>query len=100
MEVDCGPEVSFAGAENISLYQSSQWAERGFCKQCGTHLFYRLKEDNLHMIPVGLLDVDDIEFTFKEQVFIEEKPAFYSFSNDTKNSICDESIAAFLAKKE
>jgi hypothetical protein len=100
MEVDCGPEVSFAGAENISLYQSSQWAERGFCKQCGTHLFYRLKEDNLHMIPVGLLDVDDIEFTFKEQVFIEEKPAFYSFSNDTKNSIGDESIAAFLAKKE
>ena len=25
--------------------QSSAWAERGFCKNCGSHLFYRLKEN-------------------------------------------------------
>ena len=99
MEVDCGPDVSFTGAKNISLYQSSEWAGRGFCNQCGTNLFYRLKEGNMHMMPVGLFD-DDKEFTFKKQVFIEEKPDFYSFSNDTENSTGDESVAKFLAKKE
>jgi hypothetical protein len=31
-----------SGKENISVYPSSEWAECGFCKHCGTHLFYRL----------------------------------------------------------
>ena len=43
MAVDCGTDVSFEGEENISVYSSSEWAERGFCKECGSHLFYRLK---------------------------------------------------------
>jgi hypothetical protein len=29
-----------------SVYDSSPWAQRGFCGQCGTHLFYRLKESD------------------------------------------------------
>ncbi|MFT5397187.1 MAG: hypothetical protein ACI85N_002405 [Gammaproteobacteria bacterium] len=98
MEVDCGPDVVFTGAENISCYQSSEWAERGFCSQCGTHLFYRLKEGNLHMIPVGLFE-DDQGLRFKKQVFIEEKPSFYSFSNETKNYTGYEIVTEFLADK-
>ena len=39
MEVDCGTEVSFSGEENIRVYDSSNWAERGFCNNCGSHLF-------------------------------------------------------------
>ena len=27
--VDCGSDVSFEGEENIGIYQSSEWAERG-----------------------------------------------------------------------
>ena len=29
------PKIS--GAEHIGRYRSSEWAERCFCKQCGTH---------------------------------------------------------------
>ena len=36
LEVACGNEVSFEGEDNISVYQSSDWAERGFCKNCGS----------------------------------------------------------------
>ncbi len=46
MAVDCGTDVSFEGEENISVFKSSEWAERGFCNKCGSHLFYRLKESN------------------------------------------------------
>lgn len=35
--------VTFEGEENVSRYDSSAWAERGFCTRCGTNLFYRLK---------------------------------------------------------
>ena len=29
--------VEFTGTEHIGVYGSSPWAERGFCKSCGTH---------------------------------------------------------------
>jgi len=29
---DCSTEVSFVGEENITVFDSSEWAERGFCK--------------------------------------------------------------------
>jgi hypothetical protein len=84
MAVDCGAEVAFKGEENITVFDSSDWAERGFCKKCGSHLFYRLKQNQQHMIPVGLFD-DQQPFVFNHQVFIDKKPAFYSFANETKN---------------
>jgi hypothetical protein len=83
MEIDCGNEVEFTGEQNISLFQSSDWAERGFCKHCGTHLFYRLKSEQLHMMPVGLFE-DDSNFKFTQQVFIDQKPDYYEFANKTE----------------
>ena len=32
-----------AGHHSIGVFSSSDWAERGFCTKCGTHLFYHLK---------------------------------------------------------
>ena len=84
MEIDCGTDVSFEGEDNIAVYNSSRWAERGFCKKCGSHLFYRLKENRQHMIPVGLFD-DQEHLKFENQVFIDRKPSFYSFSNNTSD---------------
>ena len=94
METDCGTEVSIDGEENVSVYDSSAWAERGFCAKCGTHLFYRLKETGQHMMPVGLFDTDE-RMAFKSQVFIDEKPGFYEFSNDTTNMTGPEIFARY-----
>ena len=84
MEIDCGTNVSFGGDDAISVYDSSEWAERGFCNKCGTHLFYRLKQNQQHIVPVGLFD-DQSQFVFSRQVFIDRKPSYYSFSNETEN---------------
>lgn len=96
MEIDCGTEVSFKGEENITVYNSSDWVERGFCKQCGSHLFYRLKETRQHMVPVGIFD-DPAPFVFKHQVFIDKKPSFYNFSNETENMTEAEIFALYGA---
>jgi len=69
--VDCGPEVSIDGQEHVSIYDSSEWAERAFCKKCGTHLFYRLKKNNQHMISPEFLN--DGEFHLNHQIFIDDK---------------------------
>jgi len=83
MVVNCGDAVEFSGAEHIGSYASSAWAERGFCKSCGTHLFYRLKAGPTYFVPVGLFDADSA-LHFDHQVFVDEKPAFYAFANETK----------------
>lgn len=92
--VECGSDVPFEGAEHISVFNSSEWAERGFCKICGTHLFYRLKQDGHYAIPVGLFDDSD-QWQMTEQIFIEQKPSFYSFTQKTKNMTGEEVFAQY-----
>jgi len=84
MEIDCGTDIAFEGEDSIKVFSSSNWAERGFCENCGTHLFYRLKETRQHMVPVGLFDNQD-DFVFENQVFIDKKPSYYCFSNKTND---------------
>lgn len=95
MTVDCGTEVSFSGEENITVFDSSDWAERGFCSKCGSHLFYRLKESGQHIMSAGLFG--DTSFEFDHQVFIDEKPTYYSFANQTHDMTGPELFAKFGA---
>ena len=97
MCVDCGSDVTFEGEENISVYDSSDWAERGFCKKCGSHLFYRLKEVNDHQVPVGLFDEQN-NYHFELQVYIDQKPSFYDFANKTKEMTEAEVIEKYAPK--
>ena len=34
--------IAFEGKENIGRYQSSEWAERAWCKNCGSNLWYQV----------------------------------------------------------
>lgn len=84
LSIPCGREVTYEGEENIAVYASSAWAERGFCKVCGSHLFFRVNANQHHYIPVGLFDQQG-SFTFERQSFIDRKPSFYAFENKTRN---------------
>ena len=96
LAANCGNKVIFEGEENIGVFNSSAWAERGFCKLCGTHLFYRLKGSGDYSIPVGLFD-NDLNITLHEQFFIEEKPNYYSFAEKTIQMTGAELFAKFGA---
>ncbi|QIB65723.1 GFA family protein [Kineobactrum salinum] len=84
MELECGSDVKFEGFENIEVFKSSDWAERGFCKVCGSHLFIKSVESGEYGIPPGLFDSDK-GIDFNRQVFFDKKPDYYSFSNTTRN---------------
>ncbi len=94
MQIACGSDILIDGNENISVFDSSMWAERGFCSKCGTHLFYRIKETGQHMIPVGIFD-DDETLVFDRQVFVDEKPSFYRFANETQDMTGAEVFAKY-----
>ena len=92
--LNCGTDVSISGAESISVFDSSEWAERAFCNRCGSSLFYRLKHSGEHIVSAGLFeDADDLNFA--TQVFIDEKPPFYSFAENTKNLTGPEVFALY-----
>jgi len=96
LAVDCGADVTFSNEGNVSVYNSSDWAERGFCNKCGSHLFYRMKQSKQYIMPVGLFNGDD--FVFDHQIFIDEKPSFYCFANETKNMTGAEVFAQFSSE--
>lgn len=92
LEVDSNIKIN--GEENVKYYDSSQWAKRAFCSNCGSNLFYLLKGKNLYFIQAGLFDLEGkVEFT--HQVFIDKKPSYYEFKNKTKNLTEEEVFAMF-----
>lgn len=97
--IDCGSDVAFKGQENIGIFASSDWAERGFCKKCGSHLFYRLKQANQYIVPAGIFDHTE-QLIFDHQIFIEEKPEYYSFANVTHNMTGAEVFAQYAPVPE
>ena len=94
LAIDCSDTVRVSGESSVTRYSSSDWADRAFCKNCGTHLFYYLKPANQFHLPVGLLQTDK-SFTFTHQIFIEEKPSYYDFKNKTQNMTGAEVFAHF-----
>jgi hypothetical protein len=84
MSINGGEHLKFSGEEFISRYSSSDWAERGFCKKCGAHLFYRLKKTDHYFLMIGLFG-NTVSPKFETQEFIDEKPEYYSFANETKS---------------
>ena len=86
MSVHAQNKVEFSGAENIQNYESSQWAERGFCTQCGSSLYYFLKPrpgvpDGEYMLAAGSVD-DQSALVFEHEVYVDATPGWYQFDNE------------------
>lgn len=99
MTIDCGTDVTINDTALVSTFSSSDWAERGFCKQCGSHLFYHLKPTGQYIMPAGLFDGNEHR-EFDHQIFIEQKPSYYSFANQTKNMTGEEVFAQFEQEQQ
>lgn len=72
--------VEFEGAEHIRRYASSDWAERGFCGECGTNLFYFLKPAR-YIMWMGAFD-DQSVFKLVGEIYTEGKPDGYRLAGD------------------
>ena len=91
--VQCGENVSFSGEEHITRFTSSEWAERGFCNTCGSNLFYHFTPSGGYSFAAGLFD-DLHGITMGEQIFVDEKPDYYDFAQETPMKTGAEVIAA------
>ena len=94
MAIEVGSTLKIEDDAQLGVYRSSEWAERCFCKTCGTSLFYRLVGKNYDVISAEALD-DTSGLSLVSQIFIDEKPAYYDFANKTHNMTGAEVFAAF-----
>ena len=95
--MECEGTVKIADASQLGAYRSSEWAERCFCKQCGSVLFYRLVGKDFSAVSAEAID-DKSGLTFTSQIFIDDKPAYYDFANKTHNMTGADVFAAFAPK--
>lgn len=90
--IPIGTDARWEGADMITRYSSSDWAERGFCKQCGTHLFYYLKSQGIYMVEAGIFE-DSNQFEVAEEIFVDSQPAFYRFESNVPRLTAQEVFA-------
>ncbi len=97
--VGCGDSVAFDAADDLAVFRSSEWAERGFCRKCGTSLFWRLHgAGDYHVSLPAFDDIDDVVFT--TEIFIDQKPGYFDFANDTRKMTGAEVFALFAGEQD
>ena len=80
------------GEEHITAYRSSAWAERAFCKRCGSNLWFEFLPAKHRGFLAGLFELPD-SYTLAKQIFTDEKPGFYDFAQQTRMQSSHEVIA-------
>lgn len=82
LSLGCESGWKIKGEDNLTWFASSEWAERGFCKKCGSHLFFRMNDGRYQGIPAAALDSQD-GLKIASHIFIDKKPPYYDFADDT-----------------
>ncbi|MBP1044277.1 GFA family protein [Vagococcus sp. BWB3-3] len=91
--IECGSSVIFNSIDNLVILTSSAEGERGFCNLCGTSLFFKFKKTNEYFVPPAIIEkLPESEVVFSEEIFYDNKPCYYSYSNKTTKRLESEFI--------
>ena len=74
-------DVVFEADEGLIWYSSSDFAKRGFCKHCGSSLFYRMNDEDGIGISAGCLD-RPTDLHMGKHIFVKDKGDYYEIGDD------------------
>ena len=66
-----------SGENPLCWYASSSRAERGFCRLCGSSLFWRGKDSDSIEVAAGTLDQVPADLAIGRHLHLEDKPSWY-----------------------
>ena len=72
--------LSFDASQTLAWYRSSPAAERGFCRVCGSNLFWRPDGEGRMAITAGTLDAPT-GIQVQEHIFVRDKGDYYSIDD-------------------
>lgn len=75
-------QVDWQGGESIAHRQTSEWAERAWCAECGSGLYFRMTAETefsgTYDIPLGLFDEPN-GFHIAHEIYIDHKPDSFAY---------------------
>ncbi|KPD12186.1 GFA family protein [Phaeobacter sp. 11ANDIMAR09] len=93
----------YAALGPVKTYVSSDWAERAFCSECGSALWYRItapgKMHGQTQMAAGLFD-NAGESTLSLELYIDKKPEGYAFAGPQRKMTEADVMAAFRPSAE
>lgn len=78
LTVESTQKIKLTGQQFVRKYDSSEWAARYFCQQCGTNLFYKLNEREYYSINAELFDLAS-NAKIHLEIYADHKPDYYQF---------------------
>jgi len=76
-------QVEFVNDEGLEWFASSDFAKRGFCRLCGSSLFYRMNDEDGVGIAAGCLD-DASNLHVAKHIFVADKGDYYDITDDVE----------------
>lgn len=71
---------TFTKQSSLTLFNANGTAERAFCNQCGSTVYYHHLSDGGYCIPSGVIDdLDESNVTFGKEWCLTDKPNYYSY---------------------
>jgi hypothetical protein len=92
-----GEAAEVSGEDAVTTYRSSPWAERAFCSNCGSNLWYRFLPTGHRSFLAGLFDLP-AGFGIERQIFVDEKPDWYDIAQASPMLTGAETIAEAMAQ--
>jgi hypothetical protein len=72
--------LEIAGDENLSWYRASDFAQRGFCRSCGSALFWKRDEADYVSIMAGSFDTPS-GLKGEKHIFVADKGDYYEIAD-------------------
>jgi len=91
-------DVQIDGEAHVAIFAASAWGERGFCRNCGTTLFWKVKDGPVTNLAAGLFD-DQAGLKVTEEIFVDCRAHWHSGWSDAAQSTEAEEIAKFEASR-
>jgi hypothetical protein len=77
--------VEWVGEEAIATRQTTPWAMRAWCKDCGSGLWFKVTQAGPYAgnveLPIGLFD-DASGLTMTNEIYIDHKPDSFAFAGE------------------
>ncbi len=90
--------VTVAGADRIVTRETSDWATRSRCGDCGSPLWYQQKGGTEYYTAIGLFDDHD-GLVLHHEIFIDRKPGTYAFAGEHERETEAETMARFASSE-
>jgi hypothetical protein len=72
--------IAITGAENLTWYEASPFARRGFCRRCGSALFWKPRDNAYVSVLAGSFD-EPTSLQGECHIFVGDKGDYYSIDD-------------------